>query len=160
MNLNILLDCIGVAGFIMSTVSWIYTYMVNRKILTITVHECRHSGVGYNFYLSIDNKSQLSIAVTNIELVTESGAYAVHAVPEIARHRWTRVGNEYTHDFSWENIAMPINIPSLGSTGGYLLFQDCRDALTTDATEVTFRVYTNRGRPNELLSRIPHHTIQ
>lgn len=144
---------IALAGFLMSFVSWIYVFTKERKKLSIkaiTYDSGYRNGdvTGTElrfFYVIIENKSRLSISITDIAVLYNEDIFhcspvAVQMLSVTGRTKGQVVGRKAT-----DSLAMPINIQGLCAQSGYLLFASPKHTLPTDATEVTLQVATTRG---------------
>lgn len=133
---------LAILGSIGSLSSWIYTFINNRKNLTFHIVGRRYfENESLFLYMSFVNKSRLPISITSIGVKIDDELYSCQEVP-IATFEETAPDKHR----EYKSMPMPISIPGLGGTSGYVYFGLPKAVPQADATHLIFRVSTNRGR--------------
>lgn len=148
---EIISGILGILGFLLSMVNLGILFFSRRKKLTICfdsyfVKKNYTRGdmivVKYRF----DNHSELPLSITRIQLVIGNKMIDIYSFPIIAAHSEYKTNNEVYHRNIKETDVPPLNLPPLGSIGGYLAFQVPRDTMSDNEKSLTFRICTNRGK--------------
>ncbi|MCO7137682.1 hypothetical protein NIF40_09110 [[Clostridium] leptum] len=142
-------------AFILSLSSWIYTFITQRKKLSIRLVEAKSKNEMTILQVLIENRSRLPISITRIQLVINEESIDCVTTPEIVLETKTSQGKEVISRRDYYSMDMPINIGSLGAVGGYLLFRGPQCMLPNDATSVILVVCANRGRPFQTTLPLP-----
>ncbi len=142
-----LLALVSVLAFIMSSLTWIMAFVRQRKRVSIkaNVYELRVDV--HIFHLSIENKSRLPIAISLISVSDARIRLECDIVPAMVYSKAIRVKDEIVEQRKYDSFSFPINIPALASVSGFLVFRDIQPNPKAFSTEVTFRLFSNRGRP-------------
>lgn len=160
---TIISGVLGIAGFIISLINLIH-YFISRKInLEITFLEYAHRNyIKGNrrliVHYQINNKSQLPISITNIQVLVNNKLYSedyeTHEI--LAYKRIAKDVNEYVPTY---NKHLPINLDCLQSNSGYLVFSISEDIFPKIDEGLIFQICTNRNKviqmkfsPNELVT--------
>lgn len=141
----------GVLGFIISVINFAYFFIIRRKNLNI-----RFGDIGVREYytpndllkvqFSFENKSQLPISITRVQLVINGTYYDCLRLPVIIEEVERKRNNVVYDRDTIKSTSTPLNLPSLGASSGFLSFQVPRGSLSNDETALTFRICTNRGK--------------
>lgn len=145
-----LLAFVSVAAFVMSGLTWISTFVHQRKRLSVFLLEYFQEPTRLNLMLSIENKSRLPISISRISILLDGKEYlcsyrSIKVLEFAATEKGVRKVTE-----SHFSLPFPIPIFSLGAVGGYLTFPDFPRISENPPTPLTLRVYTNRGRPKRM----------
>lgn len=145
-------NILGIIGFILSALIWIYTYRKNRVLLDVEIKDyTKVFGRVVQLYLYIQNNSGSPLTISGISIVHNEKKYPCVLLPRKIRG---------TGEDLIKTPMFPIN---LSPHEGILLpfeFSNCQDIeLALDKT-VALEIYTNRkmiekslilGRPDHLL---------
>lgn len=146
---------IAVAGFAMSLSSWIYNFLTQRRNISFHITECKSKDGITIFFLHIENKSRLPIAVTRISLLVNALCIECEPFPTwISEDKRESKGKVLSYQAHY-SMQMPVSLSSLGAVSGYVLFQGGQCTLPNDATHVTFLVGANRGRSTQMTVALP-----
>lgn len=146
---------IAVAGFILSATIWAKELVSQRKnlsgrILDITVYN--------NFVvlrILFENRSRLPIAITQIELVINGQRFACSQTPKLVFERMERTNGKVTESTKEFSVRLPIQIAELGANESLVFFGHLPATPQDDATHLTLRLSTNRGKPIEMRFELP-----
>lgn len=149
--MSLVVDIIGIIGFILSLINFVYVLENNRKKLNIRFGDMNVSDYYegkdvLKVHFSFENESQLPISITRIQLVIEKELYDCLRLPviieEVTRKRGTEI---YDRDLI-KSIPVPINLDSLSAESGFLAFSISQGKLSKNEKVLTFRICTNRGK--------------
>lgn len=143
------LDVIGIAGFVLSVATWVYTLVKDRSRIRITVYEWRGLGDTAFFLVCFENLSRLPIAITRVSLLMNGAKCDCEPVPKLVRERSRTIGDSVVERNQEYSVELPIDLAPLSACSGILLFEGLPHIPASTATHVIFRVHTNRGRPKE-----------
>lgn len=145
-NLTFILACIGSFGTI---TGWIYTYVTTKKNFQIRV-------IAYNskqnvalFYLAFENRSRLPISITALSVHIDGVYYPCKYIPQKVTSSQHTVNGKVVNFQDYFSIQFPIELGSLGSTSGYVLFVLPKGVRIPDAKTLTFLISSNRGKAIE-----------
>ncbi len=96
--------------------------------------------------LSIENGSQLPIAITNIKYITNLNEYSCTPIPTKIAEITTRRGDTILEHQVTYSERMPIQLPELGAFSGVIFFEHLPTLPENPPTALTFEVCTNRGK--------------
>ena len=117
-NITLILAIFGSLG---TLISWIFSYISNRRNLDIHV-------VGYRqdtphallLYVSFINNSRLPISISDISIKINGIISSCQKIPITAlEEEISRKGNAISH-YDHKTIGFPISIPGLNGTSGYV----------------------------------------
>nr|DAF30758.1 MAG TPA: hypothetical protein [Caudoviricetes sp.]DAW38987.1 MAG TPA: hypothetical protein [Caudoviricetes sp.] len=146
---------IAVAGFLMSLATWVHTFLSQRRNVGIRITEFRADEKIALFFIHIENKSRLPIAITRIVLISNQEKVDCEPFPTWVLDSTHKIGKEIISQRSYYSMQMPIAISSLGAVSGYVLFQADQCMIPDDAKLANLQVYTNRGRSKILSIPLP-----
>lgn len=146
-NITSILALIGSIGTI---AGWVYAFITTRKNIGIRVVAYSIKGSNILLYLSFENKSRLTISITDLAIKIGEFYHPCRHVPQrvVSTQRYT--GSQLVSSVDYYNIQMPIELGSLGSTSGYVLFVLPKGHRISDTNVLTFQVSSNRGRAIEM----------
>lgn len=149
--LNIIIDVLGVVGFLFSVVNFIYFFVIRMKKLrfvfsTYGIRDYFDSSDIVMVRLQIDNLSQLPISITRIQLLRNEKSFDSYHYRQKAAEFKTVAGDRIISEDSTYTTVLPINLSPLGAYSGFLAFVVPRDTLPRHEKSLTFRICTNRGR--------------
>lgn len=147
-NITLLLSIFGSVGTLSS---WIFTIIKNRKNLCIQLIGRRFSDDACSLlvYAMFENKSHLPISITGISVQLDSIWYPCEKIPLTTFTETTRCKDKILSRHEYQSLPLPIFITGLGGTSGYVYFEFPESSLPPDATQMTFLISTNRGKPVE-----------
>lgn len=142
---------LGLLGFLLSVANAIYFFYIRRCKLIIRFSRiCVSNYINNKSILkvqySIENRSQLPISVTRIQVViAETQKVDCLELPivieEIER---TGKGEVFDRD-TIKSETVPFNLQSLAAKSGYIAFEVPRDIVLNKEKRLTFQICTNRG---------------
>lgn len=151
--LSIIVDIIGIAGFILSVINVFYHYISNRKRITIcfgnyalNVFDRKNNKELLIIHFKIANLSQIPISITRIQILVNETLFDSDVRPHIAEEFTWSHGDKPYHSVVIESKILPININSLGAESGYIAFVVPRDKISDFEKALNFRICTNRGK--------------
>lgn len=148
---QIISGIIGILGFILSVINLIHYFISRRVNLEIRIKEYgvlpAAKGMERVFvHYQIDNKSQLPVSVTDMQLVIGNDLYTEDSnTHEILSYKHT-IGKETVTYQPTFNSHVPISLECLSSHADYLAFVIPPNILKNGEKELTFRIRTNRGK--------------
>ena len=141
---------LGIAGFLISLINIIHLFVSHKVNLEITMLEYAYkSGVQGKkrlfIHYKLNNKSQLPISVTDIQLVLNGIEYTEdYNTHEVNSYHHTAKGvDEHVPTY---NEHLPINLECLHSHSGYLVFVIPEDNSPNLDKGLTFQIRTNRNK--------------
>lgn len=137
---------IAVAGFCLSIVTFVQNMSANRKRLKISL-----SSIGYAqdimcVRLSIENRSQLPVSITDIVYRTDKTRYHCSPDPKLLCQFEKRRNGVIISQESTYSSELPIHLPALGAFNDLLLFEGLKTLPENSSKRLTFEISTNRGR--------------
>ncbi len=142
-NITLALSIFGSLGTVFTI---FYNIAINRKNLNVRI-------VGYRYtdkeslilYLAFENKSHLPISVTGINVMINGVWYSCVEPSITVLNETFRTGKIVTSHNEYKSLALPISLPSLGGTSGYVYFEFPEAIFQTDTTRLNFLINSNRG---------------
>lgn len=155
------LNWLTVAAFLMSAATWVFAFIHNRKKIHLKLYS-QYLGADFCcFRMAFINGSRIPISITGVSILSADKEFHCRTTPKvITEYSRTKKGNIIYLDTE-KDIALPIDLSSLASASGlvYFSFEGNRESLPLSSSNVTFRVYSNRGKPIEKtlsLVQVPH----
>lgn len=140
---------LGILGFIISLINLIHYFAIRRVNLDIAF--LKYSVNDYTFgndrifvQYRIDNKSQLPIAITDIQLIIDGKSYLTDYLPHEIFSYCKRSKGEIVEHLPKYNDKLPINLNSLSFRSDFLAFVVPRGILKEGEKDLTFQIRTNR----------------
>lgn len=146
-NITFILAVIGSFGTI---TGWIYAYITTRKKLNLRVFAYTFKEEKALFYLSFENKSRLPISITDLALKINETYYSCKHIPQRVTSTQHTVGGKIVNSIDYYNIQFPVELGSLGSTSGYVLFVFPKGVEIPDSKNLMIQVSSNRGKAIEM----------
>jgi hypothetical protein len=145
---------IGILGFIISAINIIH-YFISRRVnleIRIKAYGVRSAAGGKErvfVHYQIDNKSQLPVSVTDMQLVIGDDVYTEDSnTHEILSFKHTQGKELLTYQPTF-NSHVPISLACLSSHSDYLAFVIPPNILKNGEKALTFRIRTNRGKETQ-----------
>ena len=146
---------IAISGFLISLYNLLYGIITQHKNLEIRVYDIKsYSDVTY-LHVGIENKSRLSIAVTQIYLLHGGSKSACSASPTLLRETVRRSGNEVIDRKQTFSTPMPVAISGLSAQSAFILFEHLQELPEDSATHLILEVCSTRGRPVQMKLELP-----
>ena len=129
----------GILGFIISIINFAYFFVIRRKKLNVRfgdigIREYYDSNDMLKVQFSFENKSQLPISITRIQLVLSETFYDCNRLPVVIEEVTRKRKNEiYDRDIV-KSVCIPINLPALGAYSGFFAFLIPRGILSNNET--------------------------
>ena len=149
--INITVDVIGIIGFVLSAINFIYFLIIRRKKLSLNFYI--HSIADYfdkkqrlKIFFCIENHSQLPISITRIRLLLNEKYYDCESSPMIVEE-WSRKRNGKVYDQDIiKTKSLPFNLNPLMAESGYIGFLIPQGTLSGSEKSLTFQICTSRGK--------------
>ena len=140
-TLSLILAIIGSLGTAYSVIMTIYW---NRISIDFNIVEYSPAKDCLIAYMSFTNKSRLPISITDIRIWNSCIQYSCNHTPEIVKIVSRNVGNKQACQETIFSTALPINLPCLSGTSGYVYFLFPQENFAIDAKSLTVELSTNR----------------
>ena len=150
---------IAVASLFLSILIWIKDLVSQRRKLLGRILVIESYADCIFFDLLLENRSRLPIAITQIELFINGKYNLCSQIPKIVSEHTRKKGHDVIERITKRSVQLPIQISGLGANESIILFENLKESLSIDATNLTIRVSTNRGRPFEMILPLPEDWI-
>ncbi len=137
---------ISIIGLLISLFTLTQNLLATRKKLKIRILSIDAAKDKMFLTVSIENESQLPIAITNIKYITNLGKYSCTPIPTLVSECTRKTGGTIVEHRSTYSERLPIQLSSLGAFGGIILFEHLPELPENPPTTLTFEVSTNRGK--------------
>lgn len=141
---------ISVIGLLISLLNAAYFFAIRRKILIVNFGQFGIKNHGRNklfmIHYRFDNASQLSLAITRVQLIIDNTHYDCDHRKHLAEEIEYRKKQKVIYEYASNTDILPINLAPLSSQSGFLGFVIPPDSLSKDEKVLTFRICTNRGK--------------
>lgn len=152
---DLVLFFISCAAFIMSTLTWICTFVYQRKNISFEILECRNNSTQLLIYLAIVNKSRLPVSITSIAIVKDELIIPCVKFPKAVMTEKHTIAGKLIDLKNTYTMTMPISLSPLAGTSGFCYFEFSQAADLTNAKDLTFQVCTNRGKAVQMTLPLP-----
>ena len=146
-NITFVLALIGSVG---TNTTWLFSYISNKRNISIRPIAYNSKNNIILFYLFFENRSRLPISITALSILLDGTCYPCRYQPEKVISHQRTVGGKVVNSQDYYNINFPVQLSSLGSSSGYVLFVIPPEVLIPDSKTVTFQVSSNRGNAFEM----------
>lgn len=153
-NITLALSIFGSIGTVFT---FIHTFITNRKNVNVRIIGHRFSDESLLIYMAFENKSRLPISVTGITVMINGVWYSCVEPSITVLNETFRTGKIVTSHHEYKSLALPISLPSLGGTSGYVYFEFPEAIFQTDTTQLKFLINSNRGVVVEKTLPLGHH---
>jgi hypothetical protein len=143
---------ISFAAFIMSVITWVLKFIQDRKRIIITPNLISKSPEIYLLHITLENRSNKPISITNITIINDLGLVPCCQISKSYFHSTHRSGSEIISQRDEMSLGMPIPLGGRGAAAGVLIFVDYARILETGAKEWTLRLSTTRGALTQTIS--------
>lgn len=145
-NITFILALVGSIG----TVSgWVYSFATSRKNISINVIAYSALQDKVLFYLSLANKSRLPISITALSVQIDGVYYPCKHIPQKVASTQRTVNGKIVSSYDYFSLQIPIELGSLGSTSGYILFVLPKGVCMPDSKTLNLQISSNRGKAIE-----------
>ncbi len=146
---TIISGIIGVLGFILSAINFIYIFVKSRCKFEIELIESSvlpsSRGAKITARLQFNNLSQLPVSITDLKILVDGNKYRVDDLTHKVLSYENRIGKEVVARVPTYNSHIPVTLDSLGSYAGYFVFLIPRNIPVPDGKILEFEVHSNRG---------------
>lgn len=143
-NITFVLSVVGSFG---TAYTIFHNFVINRKNLNVRIIGHRYADEkSLLLYVAFENKSRLPISITGISVMVNSIWYSRFEPSIVVLEETTRTGKTVTSHHEFQNLPLPINLPSLGGTSGYVYFETPEANFQLDTTQLKFLINSNRGK--------------
>ncbi|KJJ77622.1 hypothetical protein [Clostridium sp. FS41] len=146
-NITFILAFIGSIGTISG---WAYSFATSRKNIAVNVIAYKVRQDKALFYLSFTNKSRLPISITALSVQINGVYYPCRHIPQKVVSTQRAVNGKIVSSYDYFSIQIPIEIGSLGSTSGYVLFVLPKGVYIPDSKALNLQISSNRGKAIEM----------
>ena len=140
-KLTFVLALIGSLG---TAYSVIMTFYWHRVSIECNIVEYSPSKDALIAYISFTNHSRLPISITNISLWNRDVLYSCVHTPEIVQFVNRTINGKETYQEAIHSISLPINLPSLSGTSGFVYFLFPQENFEVSSKSLTVELSTNR----------------
>ena len=140
-KITFILALIGSLG---TAYSVIMTFYWHRVSIDCSIAEYCPTKDALVVYMSFTNYSRLPISITNISIWNDCILYSCVHTPEVVKVVSRTHGNEEVYNHPIFSSPLPINIPSLSGTSGYVYFLFPQENWKADTKFLTVELSTNR----------------
>lgn len=152
MDVFSIIGCItGILGFIISLINLAYFFVIRNMKLNVRFGVIRvkikqnHNSNELDVYFSFENKSQLPISVTRVQVIVDDRPYDCIRMPvKIEQMSYSQNNEVYDRD-TLKSTTVPINLAPLAAESGFLAYLIPKGTLSGHEKALTFRICTNRG---------------
>lgn len=139
-KLTFVLALIGSLGTAYSIIMTFYWHRVSIECNIIEYCPSKDALIAYMFFT---NHSRLPISITNICLWNNDVLYNCVHTPEIVQFV-SRTSGKQTYQEAIHSSPLPINLPSLSGTSGYVYFLFPQENFEVSSKSLTVELSTNR----------------
>lgn len=138
-----ILALIGSAGTAYSVLMSFYWNRVSIDYKIIEYCPTRESLI---VYMSFNNLSRLPVTITNISVWNMGAMYSCTHVPTVVKTVSKKIGENQIYNEPIFSSPLPINLPSLSGTSGYVYFLFPQENFRVASKSLTVELSTNRHR--------------
>lgn len=135
---------LALIGSLGTAYSVIMNFYWHRISINCNIAEYCPSKNALVVYMSFTNHSRLPISISDISLWCGDVLYSCIHTPEVVKTISRTINNKQTFQQPIFSAPLPINVPSLSGTSGYVYFQFPQGNFQVDAKSLTVELSTNR----------------
>lgn len=140
----------GILGFVISLVNLLYFFLIRRKRLCVqfgdtAISDFHSQKKVLKVQYTLENRSQLSVSVTRIQLICNGNAIDCVRLPVIIEEVIRKQNGSMISRDEIKSTSPPFNLPPLAAESGFLAFAIPQDTQLDFDKGLTFRICTNRG---------------
>lgn len=143
-NITLALSIFGSVG---TVITWLVSFMKNRKKFSIIVNGYRFDSQGLLLYVQIINRSYLSLSISDISIKLNDQTFYTDKIPVKVLETTIRKGFEIIEQKTDYSMPFPVQLSPLGGCSGYLNFSFEKDIPQLPSNMVTAVIHSNRGLP-------------
>lgn len=141
----------GILGFVISVINFIYFFVIRRKRLTIRfgdygIRKYRNNFDLLTVHYQFENNSQLPLSITRVKIIIDNNKYDCDRKKHTAETNQVKRNAEVI-TLETKTDILPINLASLEARSGFLSFPIPQDSVSTADKVLNFEISTNRGIP-------------
>ena len=140
-KLTFILALIGSLGTAYSVIMTFYWHRVSIDCNIIEYCPTKDALIAY---MSFINHSRLPISITDICIWNDGVLYNCVPTPEIVKFIDRKSNNEQFYKEAIHSAPLPINLPSLSGTSGYVYFLFPQENFQVSSKSLTVELSTNR----------------
>lgn len=142
--MNIFTFVLALIGSLGTAYSVIMTFYWHRISIDCNIVEYCPSKDALIVYMSFINHSRLPISITDICVWNDCVLYSCVHTPEIVKTVSRTLNNGQTYQEAIHSASLPINLPSLSGTSGYVYFLFPQGNFEVSSKSLTVELSTNR----------------
>lgn len=142
--MNIFTFVLALIGSLGTAYSVIMTFYWHRISIDCNIVEYCPSKDALIVYMSFTNHSRLPISITGICVWNDCVLYSCVHTPEIVKTVSRTLNNGQTYQEAIHSASLPINLPSLSGTSGYVYFLFPQGNFEVSSKSLTVELSTNR----------------
>lgn len=135
---------LAIIGSLGTAYSALMTFYWNRVSIDCNVVEYVPTKDSLIVYMSFTNRSRLPISITDIRIWNRCVLYSCIHTPEIVKTFERSLNNRQTYQEAIHSTPLPINLPSLSGSSGYVYFLFPQENFEVDSMSLTVELSTNR----------------
>lgn len=136
---------IAIFGAIGTLVNWFYSFIRNKKNISISIPQLMHKSNNIYFFIVIENKSLLPISINQISLISNDSKFVFSQIAVKMFETTHTSGGVVTDRHKIFTIQFPVSLNGLCGTSGFLYLTLPEDVSETLPNNLSFEVATNRG---------------
>lgn len=152
---NTITQIIAVTGFLISVYNLVSGIVSQRRNFAIQIYEIKSYADVTFLHIGIENKSRLSVSITQIILMCGGDKIPCTAGPTLLHSRTLRQGSEIIDSKKIFSSPMPLTVSGLSGQSAYILFENMQELPADESTFLTVEVCSNRGRPAKMKLELP-----
>lgn len=142
--MNIFTFVLALIGSLGTAYSVIMTFYWHRISIDCNIVEYCPSNDALIVYMSFTNHSRLPISITDICVWNDCVLYSCVHTQEIIKTVRRTLNNGQTYQEAIHSASLPINLPSLSGTSGYVYFLFPQGNFEVSSKSLTVELSTNR----------------
>jgi len=147
-NITFALALLGSAGTA-------YTFISQRKKISLSIHYYSYKNKSLLMYVSFTNCSRLPISITNVSIVQSNICYPCVYIPTKVLDYTHKIGKEIASRKEIMSMQFPVYLCALAGFSGYLYFDTLPDTYPDAPKEVNLEVSTSRGTAEKMKLSVP-----
>lgn len=142
--MNIFTFVLALIGSLGTAYSVIMTFYWHRISIDCSIVEYCPTKDALIAYMSFTNNSRLPISITDISVQNNCILYSCVHTPKIVKTVSRNLNNKQSYQEAIHSAPLPINLPSLSGTSGYVYFLFPQENFEVSSKSLTVELSTNR----------------
>lgn len=142
--MNIFTFVLALIGSLGTAYSVIMTFYWHRISVDCSIVEYCPTKDAFIAYMSFTNNSRLPISITDISIQNNCISYSCVHTPEIVKTVSRKLNTKQSYQEAIHSTPLPINLPSLSGTSGYVYFLFPQENFEVSSKSLTVELSTNR----------------